>query len=308
MLDVLELEKRWSRYRFKKSLPFFISTIIVLIVAGTTSYLYIFYPDLIKDIAVDKQAVVQNVQSTIEANVSIEPAPVKTKPAAVAQNILKPSLTFMYNIEDQLINYTNAKAMALASAAEKKEQQQVTETKTARKSTATTKKPAVKPKKQTTTAAKAPTKVAKAKEKQPAEKLITMESGPVKEVVLVKENAITVQEKPEELFVKIAHNQISDDELNSVIKRFEKQKKPALSLFIAKKYYEQGNYQEAYNYALETNKINPEIEDSILIFCQSLVKLGNKEKAVATLQAYLQKSYSVQASILLNEIQTGKFK
>ncbi len=307
MLDVLELEKRWSRYRFKKSLPFFISTVIILTVSGAVSYLYSTYPDLIKDITADKQAVVQNVQSTIEANVSIEPAPVTTKPAAVAQNILKPSLTFMYNIEDQLINYTNAKAIALASATEKKGQQQVTETKTARKSTAT-KKPAVKPKKQTTTAVKAPTKVAKAKEKQPAEKLITMESEPAKEVVLVKENAITVQEEPEELFVKIAHNEISDDELNSVIKRFEKQKKPALSLFIAKKYYEQGNYQEAYNYALETNKINPEIEDSILIFCQSLVKLGNKEKAVATLQAYLQKSYSIQASILLNEIQTGKFK
>ena len=307
MLDILELEKRWFHYRIKKLLPFLISIVALLIVGIATSYLYVNYPGFIKDIIAEKQEVVQSMPPAAEVNVSTKPVPVKTKPAVVTQNVLKPSLTFMYNIEDQLINYTNTKAMASTSA-ENKKKQPVTKTKTVRKPTPKTKKQAVKQKKQTKTAVKAPTKVDKTQEKQSVKEDIIKKEGPVKTVVLVKENEVTVNEEPEALFVQIDHKQISDDELNSVIKRFEKQHKPALSLFIAKKYYEQGNYKEAYNYALKTNNLNPDIEDSILIFCKSLVKLGKKQEAVKTLQAYLQKTYSVQASILLNEIQIGKFK
>ncbi|MCJ7765185.1 MAG: CDC27 family protein, partial [Thiovulaceae bacterium] len=106
----------------------------------------------------------------------------------------------------------------------------------------------------------------------------------------------------------VRHDQISDSELNSVIRRFEEQKNPALSLFIAKKYYAQGSYEEAYNYALETNKLNPNIEDSVLIFSQSLVKLGKREEAITTLKAYLDRSNSTEATSLLDKIEKGKFK
>ena len=300
MLDVLELEKRWSRYRLKKSMPLLIGTVTLFIIAGATSYLYIAYPDLIKNIVEDKQLVVQKMQPEVEVNTSIDSAPVTTTSVGYEQNVLRPSLNFMYNIEDKVINY-NTKVVETASAAEEKEKQQADKVESTPKST-------VKTDKETAKVSKPHTKVAKAQKKQPVVKKVVKISEPVKEVVLVTENTIAVEKEPEELFVQIDHKQISDDELNSVIKRFDKQKKPALSLFIAKKYYEQGNYKEAYNYALETNKLNPDIEDSILIFCQSLVKLGNKQEAVTTLQAYLQKSHSVQASILLNEIQTGKFK
>lgn len=308
MLDIVELEKRWSRYRLKKLLPFLISLVVVFTVGVTTSYLYINYPDFVKDIAGDKQGTVQNMLPAAEVNMSTKPVPVKTKPAVVAQNILKPSLTFMYNLEDQVINAANTKIIETASAAEEKKIQPSVKAKGAPRSAVKTKKQAVKQKKQAKVAVKAPTKVAKTQKKQSVKKHIVKKEEPVKTVVLVKKNAVAVKKEPEALFVQIDHKQISENELNSVIKRFEKQNKPALSLFIAKKYYEQGNYKEAYNYALKTNNLNPDIEDSVLIFCRSLVKLGKKEEAVTTLQAYLHKSSSIQASILLNKIQTGKFK
>ena len=90
-----------------------------------------------------------------------------------------------------------------------------------------------------------------------------------------------------------------------MIKRFNKSKKPALSLFIAKKYYEQGNYKESYKYARQTYKLNPKIEDGLILYAQSLAKLGKKEKAIAKLKPYIKKSGSVKAKILLSDIKKG---
>ena len=103
MLDILELEKRWFHYRIKKLLPFLISIVVLLLVGIATSYLYVNYPGFIKDIIAEKQEVVQSMPPAAEVNVSTKPVPVKTKPAVVTQNVLKPSLTFMYNIEDHRI-------------------------------------------------------------------------------------------------------------------------------------------------------------------------------------------------------------
>ena len=77
--------------------------------------------------------------------------------------------------------------------------------------------------------------------------------------------------------------QTSQNEINEVVKRFNKNNNPALSLFIAKKYYELGEYRKAYNYALKTNNINNHIEASWIIFAKSLVKLNEKDMAVKTL-------------------------
>lgn len=102
--------------------------------------------------------------------------------------------------------------------------------------------------------------------------------------------------------------QNTQNDIYDIIKRFKKNNNPALSLFVAKKYYELENYRQAYNYALMTNKINKEIETSWIIFAKSLVKLGKKDKATKTLKEYVKHSNSNRASILLDEIQSGKFK
>lgn len=100
----------------------------------------------------------------------------------------------------------------------------------------------------------------------------------------------------------------TQNDIAGVIKRFKKNSSPALSLFIAKKYYEIGDYHNAYNYALITNEINRDIESSWIIFSKSLVKLGKKEMAIKTLLEYTKESKSDAAKILLDEITSGKFK
>ncbi|MEA1891472.1 MAG: hypothetical protein U9N33_02030 [Campylobacterota bacterium] len=107
--------------------------------------------------------------------------------------------------------------------------------------------------------------------------------------------------------ISIKRNNTRDD-IAHVIKRFKKNNNPALSLFIAKKYYELEEYNKSYNYALITNQINNNIEASWILFSKSLVKLNEKDEAIKTLKNYINHSHSNQAKILLEEIRSGKFK
>lgn len=123
-----------------------------------------------------------------------------------------------------------------------------------------------------------------------------------KEIIVVPVQAIK-KEDP----INITRQNTQED-ISYVIKRFKKNNNPALSLFVAKKYYEMGEYHQAYNYSLITNQLNNNIESSWIIFTKSLVKLNEKEMALKTLQQYIEFSHSSQAKILLDEITSGKFK
>lgn len=128
---------------------------------------------------------------------------------------------------------------------------------------------------------------------------------PKKTVVEKKPKIVDEESSQQKINIK---RQNTQNDIYDIIKRFKKNNNPALSLFVAKKYYELQNYRQAYNYALITNKINKEIESSWIIFAKSLVKLGKKEKAVKMLKKYVKQTNSNQADILLDEIQSGKFK
>ena len=135
---------------------------------------------------------------------------------------------------------------------------------------------------------------------------ITVKTAPLKaETTPVK--AIDKPGEPLKTQVTISTKEEADD-INDVIRRFKKNKNPALSLFIAKRYYEMKNYQKAYNYALVTNEIDNNIEESWLIFVKSLVKLGQKEMAVKTLNSYIEHSGSTRAKLLLEDIAQGTFQ
>jgi len=117
----------------------------------------------------------------------------------------------------------------------------------------------------------------------------------------------------EEIELHISHplkiqRKNTQDDLNHVLERFSKNNNPALSLFIAKKYYEMQDYHQSYNYALITNRINDDIDASWIVFAKSLVKLDRKEEAIKTLESYFEHSKSTQAKTLLEEIERGEFK
>ena len=77
------------------------------------------------------------------------------------------------------------------------------------------------------------------------------------------------------------------------------------SLFLAKSYYSKGLYKKAEHWALETNKVNGNIEESWLIFTKSKVKLGHKNEAIRLLMSYIKRSNSKKARRLLYKIQKG---
>jgi predicted Zn-dependent protease len=97
-------------------------------------------------------------------------------------------------------------------------------------------------------------------------------------------------------------------DISKIIERFKEDKNPKLSLFIAKHYYTNKEYYRAYNYALTTNKLNPNLEDSWIIFVKSLYKLDQVDRAISTLQTYTKHSDSQKAEILLIQFKEGKFE
>ena len=142
-----------------------------------------------------------------------------------------------------------------------------------------------------------------------------IKSKPIKKVAPVKKSEpiqkIEIESKPiqkkQAPTITIIRQNTSKD-IQNILHRFQEDKNPALSLFLAKKYYELGDYKKASNYALITNQLNKEIEDSWLIFAKSLVKMGKKEKAIQLLQEYISKSHSTNAAILLDNINSGEFQ
>ncbi|ABB44662.1 hypothetical protein Suden_1385 [Sulfurimonas denitrificans DSM 1251] len=121
----------------------------------------------------------------------------------------------------------------------------------------------------------------------------------------IEKNTLHVEE--EKSFINIQRKD-EQSAIEDVIKRFNISHNPELSLFIAKKYYHLGNYEQAYNYALMTNNINNNMQWSWIVFSKSLFKLNKKELAVETLKKYISYSNSSQAKQLLDEITSGEFK
>jgi len=78
------------------------------------------------------------------------------------------------------------------------------------------------------------------------------------------------------------------------------------SLFLAKSYYKRGEYKKSEYWAVETNKINNNIEESWVIFIKSKVKLRHKNEAIRILNSYIKRSNSGKAKNLLYKIKKGK--
>jgi tetratricopeptide (TPR) repeat protein len=86
-----------------------------------------------------------------------------------------------------------------------------------------------------------------------------------------------------------------------VKKRFSDTKDVDDSLFLARTYYNKGNNKKAIYWALQTNKINPNIEESWLIFAKAKARSGRKDEAIRILSSYIKRSNSYSAKALLNK-------
>lgn len=313
MLNVHELERRWLVYRLKRLIPYIVT--LFTATAAALAVLFWSYGDIKNDTSGSTEAAVERIavaavkkpepaapespeppalpeqkspvekhKADLQTLTPEQNAPIDT-PVPVAQplqqqkeepvNVLKPSFGFIHSIEEEIVSYH-----------ETPRPKKSTTVKTAEADVIPVKR-----------------KIKKAEPKPPPAKT----KKEVQKTEQVKSTRTAVAKQPSNRQVLIRH-QDDDKDVQDVIKRFKKNKNPALSLFVAKKYYAMGIYDQAYNYALITNELDNEIEDSWLIFSKSLVKLGKKEMAVKTLRSYINKTNSIKAKILLDDISKGTFE
>ena len=138
--------------------------------------------------------------------------------------------------------------------------------------------------------------------------------APVKEITeipLLNETTIQQSSKPikkmkKEKRHKKIHLKIIETSHVSAYKdvenRFYQSHELEDSLFLARAYFHRGNYKKAVYWALQTNRINQNIEESWLIFVRSKVKLGHKNEAIGILESYIKKSHSEVARKLLKKL------
>lgn len=97
----------------------------------------------------------------------------------------------------------------------------------------------------------------------------------------------------------------SNDAYKEVAKRFRMGHDPDDSLFLAKAYYLKGMYKKAEYWALQTNKVNEDIEESWLVFAKAKAKQGHRNEAIRVLNEYIKRTDSAEAKIVLNKIKKG---
>ncbi len=278
MLNINELENRWLRYKIKSYIPHI--TIIISSIIIITLFLVL---NTSKN--EDKP-----LSSTIEIKEKVEVITEKPKAIPVEKEILQ-------NTDTQ--TYSQSTPTLQANTIDQKEPLKLSPSLDFMK----------KMQHSTLPYYQSETKVShQPKTEKPIEKIQKITKSDIVEEI----QHIEVQEsiepvKKEVNTINISRRDVADD-IRHVIKRFKKSNNPALSLFVAKKYYELEDYHKAYNYALITNKIDNQIDASWIIFAKSLVKLNQKEMAIETLKQYTQESHSSSAKILLDEIVSGKFK
>jgi len=77
------------------------------------------------------------------------------------------------------------------------------------------------------------------------------------------------------------------------------------ALFLARSYYQKRNYKKALQWALEVNKLNDSIEESIFIFVKSKVILGHKSEGLSILRTYINNTKSLAAQKLLDKLKNN---
>jgi tetratricopeptide (TPR) repeat protein len=285
MLDTRDLEKRWIKYKIKSYIPHAVILISVVVIISVVFFLINSNvkqttQQVILKASTDKSIsaavpVAENSIEIKELNTSTEiqkqtQAQTNSLPNKDKQIILSPSMNFMKDMQNLDQPYYET----------------LHPTEVSTKKTASIKK----------------------------RKKVTQQAPIVEDIINVgvdknSQHATQVKQKKEDKPVHITiRREETNHDIQEIIKRFKNNHNPALSLFVAKKYYQFGDYAQAYNYALITNGISNDIEDSWLIFAKSLVKLNKKDMAIKTLNEYIKYSHSENAKMLLNNIQSGQFK
>ncbi len=127
-----------------------------------------------------------------------------------------------------------------------------------------------------------------------AKKVAISVTEPIKKPVVV--------EKPRKKMHLDIIQTTSTSAYKDVAERFKDTSDTDDSLFLARTYFDKGNNKKAIYWALQTNKINPDIEESWLIFASAKARSGHKNAAIRILTSYVKRSNSYEAKVLLKQL------
>ncbi len=297
MLNTRELEKRWLRYKIKSYIPHAIILLSLIVIIGIVSIFATSTTDKEQKspaIITKKSIVQEEIKKPIIQNIQ------KEQNISTPKEIVQPPIEKVVDTQPKQLIQADEEKLTLSPSMDFMRRMQNEEQQPYYKVASPVKKKTLK-KRKVVQENIVEEEYMEIEQKSKAKKIKTQEA-PVK---IVKKDST---QKPYKKQIITIERRDSQNDIKEIISRFKKNNNPALSLFVAKKYYELGDYEQAYNYALVTNGINNDIEDSWLIFAKSLVKLNKREMAIKTLREYLKYSHSGNARILLNDIKSGKFK
>ena len=112
-------------------------------------------------------------------------------------------------------------------------------------------------------------------------------------------NSVVIPKKSEEAIQE-------QERIAELEESFKSTQDPKDSLEIAKYYYKKGNFKKAETWAINTNNIDGDIEESWLIFAKARAKQGFRVDAIKVLQSYYDETKSSNAKELLDKLRFGK--
>jgi len=95
------------------------------------------------------------------------------------------------------------------------------------------------------------------------------------------------------------------EEIKDLEEKFKETQDPQDSLEIAKYYYKIKDYKKAETWAVNTNNLDGDLEESWLIFAKSRAKQGFRTDAIKVLQTFYDETNSQKAKGLLDKLRKG---
>jgi len=95
------------------------------------------------------------------------------------------------------------------------------------------------------------------------------------------------------------------EEIANLEDKFKESQDPNDSLEVAKYYYKIKNYKKAETWAVNTNNLDGDIEESWLIFAKARAKQGKRVDAIKVLQTFYDETNSPKAKKLLDKLRKG---
>jgi hypothetical protein len=105
---------------------------------------------------------------------------------------------------------------------------------------------------------------------------------------------------------KIHLHSSSKNYIETMEKKFLKNKQPREALLLAEAFYRKKMYEKSEEWALRANEIDATLDESWIIFAQSKAKMAKKDEAIRILVAYYNKTKSTKVKRAIEKIQTGR--